>query len=103
MFISECGDRTQFTSLSMAAIYNFYGVVIGTSSALIITIFLGVFLGKYLIKYLKEKTLNAILGVIQENKAEKANLSLLTKKLDEPYDNFINELKLRGKVKYFDF
>lgn len=64
MFISECGDRTQFTSLSMAAIYNFYGVVIGTSSALIITIFLGVFLGKYLIKYLKEKTLNAILGVI---------------------------------------
>lgn len=64
MIISEFGDRTQFTSLSMAAIYNFYGVVIGTSSALIITIFLGVFLGKYLIKYLKEKTLNSILGII---------------------------------------
>ncbi|MGN1258927.1 MAG: type II CRISPR RNA-guided endonuclease Cas9 [Christensenellales bacterium] len=39
----------------------------------------------------------------EKDKAEKANLSLLTKKLDEPYDNFINELKLRGKVKYFDF
>ena len=31
MAITECGDRTQFSSMSMAAIFNFYGVLIGSN------------------------------------------------------------------------
>ena len=33
MALSECGDRTQFTSMAMAAIFNFYGVIIGSCTA----------------------------------------------------------------------
>lgn len=62
MALSECGDRTQFTAMTMSAVFDFFGVLLGTCSALIITVSVGVFLGKYLIKYLNERTLNFILG-----------------------------------------
>lgn len=64
MALSECGDRTQFTSMAMAAIFNFYGVIIGSCSALFITVILGVYCGKILIKFLHEKVLTLALGVL---------------------------------------
>lgn len=64
MALSECGDRTQFTSMAMAAIFNFYGVIIGSCTALILTVILGVYCGKLLVKFLHEKVLTLILGGI---------------------------------------
>lgn len=64
MAIAECGDRTQFTSMSMAALFDFKGVFIGSGSALILTCVLGVFLGEYVIKHLKERVINCLLGLI---------------------------------------
>ena len=64
MAISECGDRTQISSITMSALFNIYGVLIGSSFALITSCILGVYFGKSLIKYLHEKTLNILLGFI---------------------------------------
>lgn len=64
MALSECGDRTQFSSMIMASIFNVPGVLIGSTIALIMTNLLGVYLGKILIKNLHEKTLNLIAGLI---------------------------------------
>ena len=64
MSLSECGDRTQVSSLTMAAIYDVFGVLCGSCSALICTVVLGVFCGKMLIKYLHEKFLNLVLGIL---------------------------------------
>lgn len=64
MALSECGDRTQFTSMAMAAIFNFYGVIIGSCTALFLTVILGVYCGKILVKFLHEKVLTLILGGI---------------------------------------
>lgn len=64
MALSECGDRTQFSGMTMSAVFDFTGVLIGSCCALITTVSLGVFLGKFLSKYLKEKILNFILGFI---------------------------------------
>lgn len=64
MAISECGDRTQISSITMSALFNIYGVLIGSSCALITSCILGVYFGKSLIKYLHEKSLNILLGFI---------------------------------------
>lgn len=64
MAITECGDRTQFSSMSMAAIFNFWGVLVGSASALTLTVILGVYLGGYVNKILREKALNFILGLV---------------------------------------
>lgn len=64
MAISECGDRTQFSAMTMSAIFNVPGVLIGSTIALILTNILGVYLGKILVKKLHEKTLNLIAGLI---------------------------------------
>ena len=64
MTLSECGDRTQISSLTMAAIYDVYGVLCGSCAALVCTVVLGVFCGKIVIKYLHEKFLNLVLGVL---------------------------------------
>lgn len=64
MMITECGDRTQFSSMAMAALYNFYGVLVGSCSALFISIILGVYLGTKICKILNEKGLNIILGFV---------------------------------------
>lgn len=64
MTLSECGDRTQVSSLTMAAIYDVYGVLCGSCAALVCTVVLGVFFGKVVVKHLHEKFLNLVLGVL---------------------------------------
>jgi putative Ca2+/H+ antiporter (TMEM165/GDT1 family) len=64
MIISEFFDRTQISTLSMSSIFNFSGVLIGSSIALTITCYLGAYQGKNMIKILKEKVLSFILGCI---------------------------------------
>ena len=64
MSISEFFDRTQISTLSMSSIFNFSGVLIGSSIALTITCYLGAYQGKNMIKILKEKMLSFLLGCI---------------------------------------
>ena len=64
MIISEFFDRTQISALTMSSIFNFSGVLIGSSIALTISCYLGAYHGKNVIKILKEKVLSLILGCI---------------------------------------
>ena len=63
MILSEFFDRTQISTLSMSSIFNFSGVLIGSSIALTITCFLGAYQGKNMIKILKERVLTFFLDV----------------------------------------
>lgn len=62
IIVAECGDRSQISSILLATVYNFTGVMIGTTSALFCTIILAVYLGGYISKYISEKTLNYVAG-----------------------------------------
>ena len=64
MILSEFFDRSQISTLSMSSIFNFSGVLIGSSIALTITCYLGAYQGKRMIKILKEKVISFILGCI---------------------------------------
>lgn len=64
MILSEFFDRTQISTLTMSSVFNFSGVLIGSSIALSITCYLGAYQGKYMIKILKEKVLSFLLGCI---------------------------------------
>jgi putative Ca2+/H+ antiporter (TMEM165/GDT1 family) len=64
MIISEFFDRSQISALSMSSIFNFSGVLIGSSIALSLSCYLGAYHGKDIIKILKEKVLSFLLGCI---------------------------------------
>ena len=64
MVLSEFFDRSQISALSMSSIFNFSGVLIGSSIALTLSCYLGAYHGKDIIKVLKEKVLSFLLGCI---------------------------------------
>ena len=64
MLISEFFDRTQISTLGMSSIFNFSGVLIGSSTALFLTCYLGAYHGTSMIKILREKILSLLLGFI---------------------------------------
>ena len=64
MVLSEFFDRSQISTLSMSSIFNFSGVLIGSSIALTLSCYLGAYHGKDIIKILKEKVLSFLLGCI---------------------------------------
>ena len=61
---SELGDKSEITTIAIAAIYNLYGVLVGTMLAYFSTIVLAVLLGHILCKYLSEKSMSLIGGII---------------------------------------
>ena len=64
MILSEFFDRSQISALSMSSIFNFSGVLIGSSIALTLSCYLWAYHGKDIIKVLKEKVLSFLLGCI---------------------------------------
>ena len=62
ILVAECGDRSQISSVLLASVFNFSGVMIGTTFALIISIILAVYFGDNISKYISEKYLNYIAG-----------------------------------------
>ena len=64
MIISEFFDRSQISALSMSSIFNFSGVLLGSSIALSLSCYLGAYHGKDIIKILKEIVLSFLLGCI---------------------------------------
>jgi putative Ca2+/H+ antiporter (TMEM165/GDT1 family) len=64
LVVAECGDRSMFSTLLIAAVYDFWGVIFGTTIAHIICILLAIFIGSFLSNYITEKQTNYIGGVI---------------------------------------
>jgi len=64
ILVAECGDRSQISSILLATVYNFSGVMLGTTFALICTILIAVFLGAFISKYISEKSLNYVAAAI---------------------------------------
>ena len=62
--ISEFGDKSEITTIAIAAIYDFYGVLCGTMFAYFCTIILATFLGHILCHYITEKQMTLIGGII---------------------------------------
>jgi putative Ca2+/H+ antiporter (TMEM165/GDT1 family) len=61
---AECGDKSQFTTVMISAVFDIYGVIIGTSFALITCISLNVYYGHQLAKFIREKQISIICGIV---------------------------------------
>jgi putative Ca2+/H+ antiporter (TMEM165/GDT1 family) len=62
--LAEMGDRSQITAVFIAAAYDFYGVLIGSSLAHMVCILIAIYLGLWLGHYLSEKQMNFIGGIL---------------------------------------
>ena len=62
--LSEFGDKSEISTVTITAIYNVYGVLIGTMLAYLGAISIAAFLGIYVGKFLTEKMMTIIGGVL---------------------------------------
>ena len=62
--LSEFGDKSEITTVTIAAVYNIYGVLIGTMVAYFCDIAIAAFLGHWVGKYLTEKMMSIIGGIL---------------------------------------
>lgn len=63
IMIGEIGDRSQITTIVIATVYDFYGVLLGTSVAHVFTIILAIYCGNIVAKYLTTRQI-FILGAV---------------------------------------
>ena len=64
MCLSEFGDRTQLISLTSASIFNFWGSLLGSCTALFCSCLLGVYFSRIIVKNLKQKFIDFFLGIL---------------------------------------
>ena len=62
--IAEFGDLSEISTVTIAAVYNLYAVLIGTMLAYLGAIVIAAFLGHLVGKYLTEKTMSIIGGLL---------------------------------------
>ena len=62
--ISEFGDKSEISTVAIAAVYNLYAVLIGTMLAYFFNIVIAAFLGHYIGQYLSEKMMSIIGGLL---------------------------------------
>jgi len=62
--LSEFGDKSEISTVTITAIYNVYGVLVGTMLAYLFAIGIAAFLGISVGKYLTEKMMNIIGGLL---------------------------------------
>ena len=62
--LSEFGDKSELSTVTIAAVYNIYGVLIGTMLAYLCAIAIAAFLGHWAGKFLTEKMMNIIGGIL---------------------------------------
>ena len=62
--LSEFGDKSELSTVTIAAVYNIYGVLIGTMLAYFCAIAIAAFLGHWAGKFLTEKMMNIIGGIL---------------------------------------
>ena len=64
ILLAECGDRSQISAVIVGAMYNFVGVLIGSSVAHVVCIVIAILFGMYISKCISEKTINLVGGCI---------------------------------------
>ena len=62
--LSELGDKSEISTVTIAAVYNLYAVLIGTMVAYFATILIATFLGLFIGKFLTEKMMTIIGGIL---------------------------------------
>ena len=62
--LSDFGDKSQLAIITMAAIYNIYGILLGSTIALVGTVTLAVLFGKWISEKISPKKLLFIGGII---------------------------------------
>ena len=62
--LSELGDKSEISTVTIAAIYNLYAVLIGTMVAYFVTIIIAAFIGHLIGKFLTEKMMTIIGGIL---------------------------------------
>jgi putative Ca2+/H+ antiporter (TMEM165/GDT1 family) len=62
--ISEFGDKSEISTVTIAAVYNIYGVLLGTMIAYFFAIVIAAFLGHVVGQYLTEKMMSIIGGIL---------------------------------------
>ena len=62
--LSELGDKSEISTITIAAVYNLYAVLIGTMLAYFATILIASFLGLFIGKFLTEKMMTIIGGIL---------------------------------------
>ena len=62
--VSEFGDKSEISTVTIAAVYNFYAVLVGTMIAYFFAIVIAAFLGHYIGQYLTEKMMSIIGGLL---------------------------------------
>jgi putative Ca2+/H+ antiporter (TMEM165/GDT1 family) len=63
IFTAECGDKSQTSTIIISAVFNIYGVIFGTTLALIICVYLNFYYGHSMANYMTEKHVNLICGI----------------------------------------
>lgn len=62
--LSEFGDKSEISTVTIAAVYNTYGVLLGTMIAYFFAIVIAAFLGHVVGQYLTEKMMSIIGGIL---------------------------------------
>ena len=62
--LSELGDKSEISTVTIAAVYNLYAVLIGTMIAYFACIIIATFLGLFIGKFLNEKMMTIIGGIL---------------------------------------
>ena len=62
--VSELGDRSEISTVTIAAVYHLYAVLIGTMLAYFVCIIIATFLGLFIGKFLTEKMMTTIGGIV---------------------------------------
>ena len=62
--LSDIGDKSQIATITIAAIYNLYGVILGTTLAFLLTCALGIICGNYICEKISTKNIMFIGGTI---------------------------------------
>jgi putative Ca2+/H+ antiporter (TMEM165/GDT1 family) len=61
---AECGDRSQINTIIISSVFNRYGVIFGSSLALIICVYLNVYFGHKIANYLSEKQVATVCSLL---------------------------------------
>ena len=64
LLLSELGDKSEIATVTIAAIYNIYGVLIGTTTAYFCTIIIAGLIGHTVGQYITEKTMCIVGGFL---------------------------------------
>ena len=64
LYLSEFGDKSEISTVTITAIYNVYGVLVGTMLAYLGAIGIAAFIGVYIGQFLTEKMMTIIGGLL---------------------------------------